>query len=324
MTPEEVEELSSAGLGFFINVASSIFLFTLLGIYSLAYCISLYIYFKTEGSIGNAKKAMICVLLVNFILMLIYLVISVSETLEFVKYGSVVTLPGGIVEQIVAVKAKSQATVYKNVCAWSSNVTQLVIADTVIVWRAWAVWIDNTKVKWTLFLLMLADIAAWLADGIAIDIEGFLAVSDQLIQTISLDWVVILLSLSVNMIATCSIAFRAWFHHKSMNSISIRRKKTKGEQILLLLVESGAIYMLVQLFAVIISALNVNAPLASAIYFVRTLGAQLYLFAAILNPVAIFILLQTQNTYDQSFHLEEIPTLSLALSQQAQSQQVSS
>jgi hypothetical protein len=37
----------------------------------------------------------------------------------------------------------------------------------------------------------------------------------------------------------------------------------------------------------------------------------------VLNPVGIFILVQTENTYEQSFHLGEIS----ALSQQTQSQQ---
>ncbi|KAF9016468.1 hypothetical protein BDP27DRAFT_1378753 [Rhodocollybia butyracea] len=167
MTPEEVAAVSSTGLGLFEDVASKIvFLSILLGIYSMAYCVSLYIYFKTK-------------------------------ILELLKYGLIVTLPGGVLEQRVA--TESQLTVYNKIHAWLTNFIPL-IADTVIVWRAWAVWMDNTKVKWTLLLLILAD-----------------------------------------------IAFRAWLHHKSMSSISIRRKQTQGERILLLLIESGAIYMLVQL-----------------------------------------------------------------------------
>ncbi|KAF9045867.1 hypothetical protein BDP27DRAFT_1409143, partial [Rhodocollybia butyracea] len=206
MTPEEVAEVSSSGLSFSINMASSILLSTLFGIYSLACFISLYIYFKTKSNVGSAKKAMIYVFLGDLSLMLIYFVLSVAATLELVKYGLVVSLPGGITEQIVAADLGSQIRVYDNICVWLSNAIPL-IADTVIVWRAWAVWMDNTKVKWTLLLLMLADIAVCLADT-ALD-TTLSSMTLQSGEDINLDWIAVVLSLSVNMIATCSIAFRA-------------------------------------------------------------------------------------------------------------------
>ncbi|KAF9038258.1 hypothetical protein BDP27DRAFT_788622 [Rhodocollybia butyracea] len=268
MTPEEVAEVKSAGSLFFIDVVSDIFLSTLFGIYCLAYCISLYIYFNTKGNAGNAKKAMICVLLGNFVLMLILFVSFVAVTPELVKYGLVVILPGGIMEQIVAANSQSQVTILTNLYSWLSNVIPF-IADIVIVWRAWALWTNNTKVKWTLLLLTFADIAVSLADSV-VHSTVFQRRSNE--SAISLDWVAVILSLSVNLIATCSIAFQAWLHYKSMNSISSRRRQTRGERILLLLLESGAVYMAVQLLAIITVALS--------------------------------------NTYDQSFHLEEMLTLS--------------
>ncbi|KAF9061292.1 hypothetical protein BDP27DRAFT_1429106 [Rhodocollybia butyracea] len=312
MTPEEVAAVSRAGLAFFENLGVDILVSTLFGIYFLAYCISLYIYFKKKGNAGNAKKAMICVLHGNFALMVMLIVSFVAVTLEVVKYAQVIS--GGSMKQIAIADSKLSRIVENDISIWSGNVIEL-IADTVIVWRAWAVWMDNTKVKWTLLLLMLADTAVSLADCVAVSATDVLTES----QSISLDWVAIILSLSVNIVATCLIGFRAWLHHKSMNTISIRRKKTQGERILLLLVESGAIYMLVQLLVIITNALNMNAPVASTIDLVTSFTSQLYISAACLNPVLIFILVQTQNTYDQSFHLKEIPTLS----QQAQSQQVS-
>ncbi|KAF9048180.1 hypothetical protein BDP27DRAFT_1434247 [Rhodocollybia butyracea] len=317
MTPEEVAALSSAGLALSIDVAANILSSILFGIGSLACCLSLYIYFKTQGNARNAKKAMICVLFGDFVLMLILVVSSVAPMSEVVKYSFVVTLPGGILEQIAAANSQSQIIAYNNIFGWSSNAIQCV-ADAVIVWRAWAVWMDNTKVKWTLLLLMLANIAVSLADSIADD--SWDANSQQeAAGGVGLDWVTAVLSASVNMIATCSIAFRAWLHHKSMNSMSIRRKKTQGERILLLLLESGAIYMIVQLLVIITAALDVNRSNTSTIGFIRSLTTGLYISAANLNPVIIFILVQTQNTYDQSIHLEEI----LTLSQQTQLQQVS-
>ncbi|KAF9059034.1 hypothetical protein BDP27DRAFT_1371906 [Rhodocollybia butyracea] len=235
MTPEEAAAVSSAGQAFF-------------WIHSLAYCISLHIYFKTQGNARNAKKALICVLFGKFVLMLILFMSYAAATCMLVKYGLVVTLPGGILEQIEAANLQPHLKVYQNICGWLGNVIPC-IGDTVIVWRAWAVWMDNRKLKWTLFLLMLADIAVSLADVAIFPIKFQPRSPQSVAEGTILDWVTVVMSLSLFELG------------------------------------SGAIYMLVQS----------------------------------LNPAVMFILVQQQNTYDQSFHLEEIPTLS----QQAQSQQVS-
>ncbi|KAF9072047.1 hypothetical protein BDP27DRAFT_1320988 [Rhodocollybia butyracea] len=298
MTPEEVTELSNVGLVLFQNSFQAILMLILSGIYCLAFCIGLYLYWKNTAA-TVAKKALICVLLGTFVLMLLRLVCYMAPGLKLVKYGLVVTLPGGIMEQIVVADTQSQVTVYVFISTWSTNII-IAITDAVIVWRAWAIWVDNMKVRWTLLLVMLADI-------------------DYQNSSITLDWVNFILSLSVNIIATCLISFQAWLHHKSIESISITRKRTKGERTLLLLVESGAIYALLQLLTIITSALSAKAPSVSPIYITTLLTTQFYTAAAALNPVAIFILVQTQNTYEQSFHLEQISSLS----QQAQSQQVS-
>ncbi|KAF9073430.1 hypothetical protein BDP27DRAFT_1417260 [Rhodocollybia butyracea] len=154
MTSEEVAEVLSTGRVLFIGVVSNLFLSTLFGIYSLAYFISLYIYFNAE----NAKKALICVLSGNFVLMLILFVSSVVPLLVLVKHGLVVALPGGIMEQITAAYLQTHLTAWNSTDVLLSSVIPFIIADTVIVWRAWAVWMNNTKVKWTLLLLMLGDI----------------------------------------------------------------------------------------------------------------------------------------------------------------------
>ncbi|KAF9072060.1 hypothetical protein BDP27DRAFT_1401044 [Rhodocollybia butyracea] len=293
MTPEEVMELSHIGVVFFENFVRTIIALLLFGIYFLAFCIGLYIYCHKNSTAGGAKKAMICVLLGTFVLMLLLLVSGVAPVPGLVKYALVVTLPGGIMEQIVAADAQSHSLVYNTITNWLSNMV-ILITDTVIVWRAWAMWMDNAKVRWTLLLLMLANIGVSLADS-ALDSQTVL---NNL--AVTLDWVSIVLSFSVNMIATCLISFRAWLHHRSIKSISIARKWTKGERILLLLVESGGIYALLQLLSIIASALSVKAPPLGPISFTSTLTIQFYVAAAALNPVAIFILVQTQNTYEKA------------------------
>ncbi|KAF9069394.1 hypothetical protein BDP27DRAFT_1421033 [Rhodocollybia butyracea] len=316
MTPEEVIELSDIGLDLFQNFVEIIIALIIFGIYCLAWCISLSIYWQNSTSTTSAKKAMICALLGTFVLMLLFLGSQAIVIPVLVKYELVVTLPGGIMEQIGAANAETHSSVYDPIHDWVINIIAF-IADTVIVWRAWAMWMGNRKVKWTLLLLMLANLAVSVADGFAdTDPRHF----NQNRSSSTLDWVNFILSFSVNMIATCLISFRAWLHHNSMKSISmITKKRTQGERILLLLVESGAIYAVLQLLCIITSALSVNAPFSLPLNIPRTITLHLYITAAALNPVAIFILVHTKNTYEQSFHLPEISTLS----QQDQSNQVS-
>ena len=37
---------------------------------------------------------------------------------------------------------------------------QILIADMAIVWRAWALWTENRLIKWSLLIILLADIGS--------------------------------------------------------------------------------------------------------------------------------------------------------------------
>ncbi|KAF9065834.1 hypothetical protein BDP27DRAFT_1366100 [Rhodocollybia butyracea] len=202
----------------------------------------------------------------------------------------------GIIEQVAAANAQSQGVVYDNICFWLSNIICGELGDC-----GWTI----RKYRWDWFVRMGASIADGIGDSLAASLAHFN-------NAITLDWVTVVLSLSVNIIATCLIAFRAWSHHRSVGLISFKKKQTKGQRILLLLVESGGVYALFQLFSVITNALSVNALPASPVAFAAFLAAQVYVSAAALNPVAIIIIVQTQNTYEESFQLEEFSTSSIS------------
>jgi len=72
------------------------------------------------------------------------------------------------------------------------------------------------------------------------------------------------------------------------------------------MIESGAIFGVVQLANIINQALDLHAaphsPITNAILFLDSL----YSYSAALNPVALVILIQTGNTYEHSFHLEDV------------------
>ncbi|KAE9389722.1 hypothetical protein BT96DRAFT_926399 [Gymnopus androsaceus JB14] len=83
--------------------------------------------------------------------------------------------------------------------------------------------------------------------------------------------------------------------------------KTQVEAILLLFIESGALFALIQLSNVIIDALDTIHGANDSIYNARLFLETIYIYSAAMNPGALVVLVHTGNTYEQSFHLEDGP-----------------
>ncbi|KAE9399115.1 hypothetical protein BT96DRAFT_939647 [Gymnopus androsaceus JB14] len=204
----------------------------------MAFIISMYIILKKENN-GWAHKALIALLLVGAMMVVLTTCANIAANLLLVKFSLVVSLSGGFIEQEMAANLK----------------TIFLIADTAIVWRAWALWVENRLVKWTLFIILLGDIGSlWsyfpaynllaitIADSV-VDTEGSITSSD--LNTVTLDWLSTVLNFKVNVVATLLIAYQAWTYYQSTRAI-LHNKKTQVETILLLMVESGAIFGVVQ------------------------------------------------------------------------------
>ncbi|KAE9400045.1 hypothetical protein BT96DRAFT_975543 [Gymnopus androsaceus JB14] len=115
------------------------------------------------------------------------------------------------------------------------------MADMAIVWRAWALWAENKLITWTLLIILLADIGVNIADVI-VNCKAELNFNNNAVTS---DWISTVLNLAVNIVATLLIAHRAWTHHQSTHGI-LRNKKAQVEAILLLMIESGAVFGVVQ------------------------------------------------------------------------------
>ncbi|KAE9383117.1 hypothetical protein BT96DRAFT_1040257 [Gymnopus androsaceus JB14] len=227
---------------------------------------------------------------------------DIAGCLLSIKSGLVVLLPEGIMAQEMA--ANLEIAVTNILEGWSGNV---LIADMAIVWRAWALWTENRLIKWTLLITLLVDIGISIADAI-VDTKEYLKFNVD--NIVALDWVNTVLNLAVNIVATLLIAHRAWTHHQLTHAI-LRNKKTQVEVILLFMVESGAIFGVVQVSNIIIQAFDIHAAPVSSLENANNFLSLLFVYSSALNPVALVILFRTGNTYEQSFHLEDIPTLEI-------------
>ncbi|KAE9390830.1 hypothetical protein BT96DRAFT_980111 [Gymnopus androsaceus JB14] len=243
---------------------------------------------------------MCCLLSGTFVLVTVAFIGNLTENFVLVKYSLRVSLPGGIFAQAEAADSQPLFQIWEQIINWSGNIEQF-IADLIIAWRAWALWPNNKTVQWTLISLVLADIGVTIADSV-VDTRKELSGANQ---SVTLDWVISVLSLLVNVVGTSLIAYRAWMYHRSINVVSIRRKKTRMEAILLILVESGGIFGILQVLTVIFEKLDVHAEAFSPLDLGTRFIINLYSYFAGLNPLVIFILVQTQNTYDQSVHFDK-------------------
>ncbi|KAE9401299.1 hypothetical protein BT96DRAFT_974846 [Gymnopus androsaceus JB14] len=272
MIPEESEKIVAAGTVAFYNASTMIFVTGLFGAYILAFIISMHIILQKENN-GRAHKALIALLLVGFAMVALVTCVNNAINLVLVKSAFMESLSGGLSEQAMA--ADSKTMVMFILQTWCENFI-LLIGDTATVWRAWALWTGNKLIKWMLLITLLAEIGIGIVDAI-VDTKGDL---NLIYNAVTLDWVSVVFNLLVNIVATLLIAYRAWTYHQSTH-VLLCNKKTQVEAILLLMVESGAIFGVVQA----------------------------------LNPVALVILIQTGNTYEHSFHLEDVPSLEFIQSQ---------
>ncbi|KAE9392238.1 hypothetical protein BT96DRAFT_1057800 [Gymnopus androsaceus JB14] len=256
MTPEESEEIAAAGVVFFQNITSLIFMSGLFGVYILAFIISMRIILQKDNNRWG-HKALIALLLVGFVMVALYTCANIANNLVLVKSGLVMSLAGGLIAHEMAANLKSNVT---NIIAYWSSTANFLIADITIAWRAWVLSVENRLIRWTLLVILLLDIGINAADtrhplgvNIADDIADTKVKLGLVIENkdVTLDWVSTVLNLTVNIVGTSLIGCRAWIYHKSTYAI-LRNKKTQVEAILLLMVESGAIFGMIQFYIYIV------------------------------------------------------------------------
>ncbi|KAE9389595.1 hypothetical protein BT96DRAFT_1003067 [Gymnopus androsaceus JB14] len=305
MTPEESQAIAFAGAVFVSNLDTLVFSCALFGIYMSAFTVSIRILLQREHH-TLAHKALIGILLAGFVMTVLYNSQNIVVNLFLVKFGVVTSLPGGLIAQETV--ADSKCIVPTLLQEWSGNFIVL-LADMAIAWRAWALWADNRLIKWPLLIMLLIDIAVNTASNLA-DTLAYFPLITQVANAVTLNWVGVVLNFGVNIAATLLIAYRAWKHHHSVHVI-LHKKQTQVGAILLLMVESGAILGVVQVCCIVINVLEIHAANPSPINTAKVFLGALYTYSAAINPVALVILVQTGNTYEDSFHLEDLPSLDI-------------
>ncbi|KAF9070252.1 hypothetical protein BDP27DRAFT_1324068 [Rhodocollybia butyracea] len=288
---QALEELVLLGQALFQNFTRTILFCTFYGIYCLLFITAVYIS-SWKKFTGWSKNTMLCLLIATSISVTLFMTANVALNMIFLRDETIVPVPAG--KEAQAAASQPFLEVGAQISNWTSTLIFL-IGDIIIIWRAWAVWMHSKIVKSFLALILLVTIVLNLADA-SEDSKKNLFVTGQ---SVTIDWVFFAISLSLNVILTLLIAYQTWKYYRFRRSTSTVTSKTIVGRILLLLVESGAFWAIFQVLNLTFKALDLKASNLSPLQFATLIVSVFYIYVTALNPLAIFILVETNNTYDQ-------------------------
>ncbi|KAI0045127.1 hypothetical protein FA95DRAFT_1573987 [Auriscalpium vulgare] len=110
-----------------------------------------------------------------------------------------------------------------------------VLGDGIVMWRAYVIWERSRHILGISLLLLFLMVGAsiWQITYTAIRVQSHI---DHVYQT------GVFMTLLANVVATGLIGYRAWRHYRSSSVVKIRIQRDRALAVLLLLVESGALY----------------------------------------------------------------------------------
>ncbi|KAF9028618.1 hypothetical protein BDP27DRAFT_1350068 [Rhodocollybia butyracea] len=248
----------------------------------------------------------------NIVILMSLIVIFLDFTWNIVGNGGVdlsptkslliVELPGGLITQFQATAVTTRKWEFIN--PWTTAISSL-MGDGIVVWRAWILFQNNKFWRKFLLFILAVDIILNLADciwfefKITIELEG---------QRTALDWIAIVINICVNFCATMMIGWKAWAHHRTLaGSFFEKRSCHAGSiKILLLWIESGAVYCFIQTLYLATNVIASVSPVISQSFRFQLANAiigTISLISAPLYPITVFLLIQTNGSpIVETFH----------------------
>jgi len=165
------------------------------------------------------------------------------------------------------------------------------ISDSIVVWRAWLLWNRNIFVKLLLVICLLGTITATF-------IEGALTVTDIIPESGPSTLMFTLPLLITNLCATIFMGLRIWEYRGSMSELSGSRMN----KMLLIFLESSALYCVFWVLAILGTLGNVASPIATA----AIMGSLPYITS--IYPVVVVVLVTLEkNDYGSSIPIFHTP-----------------
>ncbi|KAI4294424.1 hypothetical protein K525DRAFT_212678 [Schizophyllum commune Loenen D] len=168
----------------------------------------------------------------------------------------------------------------------------LFVADLVAAWRAWVVWMRDPRVAWVLAACMLGVVVCS-AGEVTLYIQSKVSGDDNFGQPVRIIFSIVP-GLVANLVCTVLVGWRTWSYRrlKARSVASGRSSPNRIERVLVLLAESGAIY--VAFFALLLaiymknylSGKDYTVGLETAVQVAfGELVVSLSVFASVVHPV---------------------------------------
>ncbi|KAJ3740232.1 hypothetical protein DFH05DRAFT_1583450 [Lentinula detonsa] len=242
----------------------------------------------------------------RIILLLVTSIILIINTIDFLdtfepllilsKKTFIASLSGGLPER--SLLAQASIITWVEISSWASTV-ELCISDLLVVWRAIAIWDGNQLIKWALIALMVINGVTNFAQAILSDISSVNPIRTRQINAAS-----IYISLATNAIATGLIALKLWKYRRSVRTVLGRYKSTPMQKLLLLLVESGAIFLILQLTMAMLDVEDIGSQ-PNSFQLAYSILEEIFEEACCLYPVAVVIMINFQSSLvDATAHSE--------------------
>jgi len=211
----------------------------------------------TNGLQSRARKCLLVTITFLFTFITAYWIFSVVFTfLSIDTFNTALTACYGS-QNAFACLFRDLSDVHLPASAWltmfvDALLVNFIIADGVVVWRAWVLCFDQSKVILMIPVVMLAiNTVVYLITVVVRAIQNFFTKDIQLFVRLAFmindtQRIQLSLSLVINIYATSIIALKAWRHRKMLleSGIGVRTPRLTTK-ILVVLVESGVVYILI-------------------------------------------------------------------------------
>ncbi|KAE9385935.1 hypothetical protein BT96DRAFT_928572 [Gymnopus androsaceus JB14] len=130
-----------------------------------------------------------------------------------------------------------------------------IISDLIVLWHTWVLYPGNTAVRVSVGIFAAANTALWISQNTLTDVD---ILKNTLLPEVEgqMSLASRCMSLGTNALGTAFIAWKAWRHYRMMKGIPTRL--TDVTRILIILVESGLIFVVIQLLMAILNSLQGN------------------------------------------------------------------
>ncbi|RDB26947.1 hypothetical protein Hypma_005026 [Hypsizygus marmoreus] len=293
MTPKENVLLQHLGISLVDGFAWLTALTLLYGVFILLFAISTSTLIK-RGLMAPPRLAMFIVTLVTFLIMTLHWTAQLAAPNILIRTALInnIDLPLEARPSIV-----NDKTFHPNlIIIWTTQLLPI-ISDAVVMWRAWVLFPERRWVMLVPFALWIGTIATALAYlGLSTTVSAIVAPELVIADLFSAN---IALSMATNGFATLLIAS----HRKIViDKLGLSRRQSPVQNVLLLLVESGAVYCMLQLVTLIMSVVpDSEGGEGSARYIAGQVFVATYIVLSAMYPTIVVVLVNAQRSILETY-----------------------